>query len=228
MTRKLVIPALFALVACSGSNGISFSARAGSSTSPGAALRPQANDVTLSNGIVLTRLRICLRDIRLEPLGGNTGDDSDDAEIRSGPMVVDLSGTSFTGSQVVTVTNATVKPGAYSEIKLEVHAASQGESTDPAVQAMAAQNASIIVDGTIDGVPFTFVTGVDFTEQFTGNLNIQDGSNLTLDVDPTGWFGGTGSARLDPRVSNSRSQIENNIKGSFEAFEDDDHDGHED
>jgi hypothetical protein len=34
-------------------------------------------------------------------------------------------------------------------------------------------------------------------------------------------------ARLDP-VEANREQIEQNIRGSFQAFQDDDHDGHRD
>jgi hypothetical protein len=55
---------------------------------------------------------------------------------------------------------------------------------------------------------------------------IGDASNLTLNVDAASWFTANGS-RLDPRSESNRSRIEN-IQKSFQAFEDDDHDGRED
>ena len=51
---------------------------------------------------------------------------------------------------------------------------------------------------------------------------------MTLNVDPATWFGGTGSARLDPRVAGNKSAIENNIQASMKLFEDDDRNGQDD
>ncbi len=87
--------------------------------------------------------------------------------------------------------------------------------------------ASIIADGTIDGGAFSFKTAVNDSQRFEGNLVLADGSNLTLDVDPSGRFA-TAGGRLDPRNESNRAQIENNIQASFRAFRDDDHDGRAD
>ena len=56
---------------------------------------------------------------------------------------------------------------------------------------------------------------------------VGESSDLTLIVDVATWFT-SGGSRLDPREEANRSRIENNIQGSFKAFGDDDHDGHED
>ena len=85
----------------------------------------------------------------------------------------------------------------------------------------------LIANGTIDGVDFAFTTAVSAEQKFEGNLVLNAGSNLTLNVDPSTWFTSSG-ARLDPRTESNRSQIENNIQSSFKAFKDDDHDGVED
>src|SRR6266446_4784214 len=63
---------------------------------------------------------------------------------------------------VFPVVDATFTPGTYSEIKLEVH---KPDSTEQGVNAsladMIAAQASIIVNGTIDGAAFQFVTAVN-------------------------------------------------------------------
>jgi uncharacterized phage protein gp47/JayE len=82
-------------------------------------------------------------------------------------------------------------------------------------------------DGTIDGASFSFTSAVTAEQKFEGNVVIGDASNLTLNVDAASWFTANGS-RLDPRSESNRAQIENNIQKSFQAFEDDDHDGHQD
>ena len=52
--------------------------------------------------------------------------------------------------------------------------------------------------------------------------------NVTLNVDPSTWFGGSGTARLDPSVAGNKSAIENNIQSSMKLFEDNDHNGMDD
>ena len=94
---------------------------------------------------------------------------------------------------------------------------------------MAVAQASIIADGTIDTQPFSFVTSVTGQQKFQGSFQVDSGAqNVTLNIDVTGWFGGSGTARLDPNDPSKRSQIENNIQTSFKAFDDDNKDGHAD
>ena len=77
--------------------------------------------------------------------------------------------------------------------------------------------------------PFTFTSALEVEQEFEGTFTLSSGDrNVTLNVDPQTWFGGTGAARLDPRLDASRSQIESNIKLSMKVYEDDDRDGHED
>ena len=202
------------LAGCGGPN-LSVSVRAGA---PGAS----TSALTAGSGIVLTRVRIVIRKIELEQASTSEMD-----EVASGPYLLDLSGAALDGS-VQRVLDATFTPGTYSEIKLEVHKPGSGETAANAdLKEMIDAQASIIADGTIDGAPFSFKTAVDTEQKFEGNLVLTDGSNLTLSVDPTGWFT-SGGARLDPRNESNRSQIENNIQQSFEAFRDDDHDGRDD
>ncbi len=206
MKRVLSLIATLALAACGGGGAqLSLSGRAGSATAVAAS--PAA--LTLSNGITIDRVRIALREVELERASATPNDVADLEEYEAGPFVLDLSGAALNGT-VQQVTVKDVPAGAYREIKFKVHPPSTSDSTDPAVQAMAiaqAGGASIIVGA------FNFTSGPQ---------------NVTLNVDPSSWFGGSGAARLDPRSASNKSAIENNIQNSMKVFEDNDHNGVDD
>lgn len=217
MKAVLAIVLAAGIAGCGGPN-LSVSVRAGSGASVAS-----GNALAAGSGIVLTRVRVVIRKIELEKAGNSEMD-----EVASGPYLLDLSGAALDDGSVARVVDASFEPGTYSEVKLEVHKPESGETAaNASLQEMIDAQASIIADGTIDGAPFSFKTAVNTQQRFEGNVVLSDGSNLTLSVDPTGWFA-SGGARLDPRNGSNRSQIENNIQSSFRAFRDDDHDGHED
>jgi len=217
--RTAIAVALAVVIASCGGQSLSLSVRAG----PPATRAMARSALTVANGIVLNRVRVVIRKVELEKAGTLEMD-----EVASGPYLLDLSGASLDGGGVAKVFEASFTPGTYSEIKLEVHKPENGEiGVNGDLTAMIAANASIIADGTIDGADFTFTTAVSAEQKFEGNLVLNAGSNLTLNVDPSTWFTSSG-ARLDPRTESNRSQIENNIQSSFKAFKDDDEDGVED
>ena len=229
MKRVLSLIAILALAACGGGAQLSLSGRAGSTTAAVAAASPTA--LTLSNGITIDRVRIALREVELERASSTPDDVRDLQEYEAGPFVLDLSGTALNGT-VQQVTIKDVPTGTYREIKFKVHPPSASDSSDAAVQAMAAAQpggASIIVEGQIDGQAYTFLSAVDAEEKFEGNFTFAGGAqNVTLNIDPSMWFGGAGSSRLDPRVAGNKSAIENNIQSSMKLFEDNDHNGMDD
>ena len=214
--RATIAVALAVLIAGCGGQSLSLSVRAG----PPATRTLSRSALAVGNGLVLNRVRVVIRKVELEKAGTLEMD-----EIASGPYLLDLSGTSLDSGGVAKVLETSFTPGTYSEIKLEIHKPEPGEiGVNGDLTAMIAANASIIADGTIDGANFSFATAVSAEQKFEGNLVLNAGSNLTLNVDPSTWF--TSSAgRLDPTVAANRSQIENNIQSSFKAFKDDDHDG---
>jgi hypothetical protein len=219
---KTIIAAILAgtIAGCGGSN-LSLSVRAGAAASTANSATTIAA-LTAGTGITLTRVRIVIRKVEMEKAGTAEMD-----EVASGPYLLDLSGATLDGS-VGKVLDASFTPGTYSEVEFEVHKPQSGETAANAdLKDMIDAQSSILVDGTIDGAPFTFKTAVTAEQKFEGNLVLAAGSNLTLNVDAGSWFTASG-ARLDPRVETNRSQIENNIQSSFKAFKDDDHDGHED
>jgi len=228
MKRTLCLTAIL-LAACSGGGSqLSLSARAGSST---AAAATAPNALTLSNGINIDRVRVAIREVELERASATQNDVADAEEFEAGPFVLDLPSGALNGTVQQIMVND-VPAGTYREVRFKVHPPSTSDSADPAVQAMAtvqSGGASIIVEGQIDGQPFTFLSAVDADERYEGTFTFADGpQNVTLNVDPSGWFGGTGSARLDPRDSANKSAIENNIQASMKVFEDNDRNGQDD
>jgi len=228
MKRVLPLIAILALAACgSGGAQLALSGRAGSAI----ATPSSPTALTLSNGITVDRVRIALREVELERASATPDDLKDLQEFEAGPFVLDLGSTALNGT-VQQVTVQDVPAGTYREIKFKVHAPSATDSTDAAVQAMAsaqAGGASIVVEGQIDGQPYTFLSALDAQQKSEGSFNFTSGAqNMTLNVDPSTWFGGTGTARLDPRVAGNKSAIENNIQSSMKVFEDNDHNGQDD
>jgi hypothetical protein len=214
--RAAIAVGLAAMIASCGGSNLSFSVRSGAP----AALRTA---LAAGTGIDVTRVRVVIRKIELEKAGTLELD-----EIASGPYLLDLDKAALESGKVAPVVNASFVPGDYREIQLDIH---KTDSTEHGVNAslaeMQAKNASIIVNGTIDGANFEFVTALDVEQHYQGTITLKDGSNLTLSVDPSTWFTAAG-ARLDPTNEANRSQIENNIKTSLKAFQDDDHDGKDD
>jgi hypothetical protein len=207
-----------AATACGGGGAqLSLSARAGSTSAVAAA--PTA--LTLSNGIVIDRVRVAIREVELEHASATPDDATDLEEFEAGPFVLDLSSAQLNGT-VQQLMVKDVPAGTYREVKFKVHPPSTSDSTNQAVLDMARAQpggASIIVEGQIDGSPFTFLSAVDAQEQYQGTFTFSSGAqNLTVNLDPSSWFGGTGTARLDPRNQSNRSAIENNIQNSMKVF----------
>jgi hypothetical protein len=97
---------------------------------------------------------------------------------------------------------------------------------------------SVRVEGTFKGTPFVFTSSVNskLEMEFDPPLVIDETTkNATVAIDVRKWFLNSSNAVIDPTTgsqSSNQSQIENNIRRSFHAFEDDDergedhHEGH--
>src|SRR3954462_4553741 len=228
---------LLALAACSSSNNsnVALGARAGTAASTAAApLGQQAQALNTCDGFVITRVRMVLSEVKLEAeqTASDAGSSSGEIEFKSAPSLLDLPQSALDSGTTTQVTVAEVPAGTYHEIKFKIHKISQSEAgSDAGLQAMAAQNASVIVDYTKNGaVPASgpFVSSVDAQQKLEGTFPLTDGDHaLTLNIDASTWFG-TATSCLDPAIANNRSDIENNIQKSLKAYKDDDHDGHED
>jgi hypothetical protein len=233
MNRLIAMAAAALFFACAGQSGapVSFSVTTAHPTAAASAL-------VVAGNIDIQRVRLNIGRLKLEgpasaavapaAVAASSDGGSDDfdggsdggagqageVELRQGPFVVDLDAAALSGA-VTKVFDADVPAGTYREFRFEIF-------PGPGLG-----NASLIVDGTIDGQPFTFTSSLAAAQKKEGSFVVGSGSaNITLAFDPALWFG-TAGARLDPRSETNRAAIEANVRGSLDVFQDDDRSGHE-
>lgn len=176
-------------------------------------------------GVEVERVRMVVSAIEVE-----RGDEQNEVEFEAGPYLLDLSGAALEGG----VTAQFVSPapaGTYDELEFEVRRLEGEMPTDEGLQEMFTRGASIILDGTVNGTPFSFESDIDEKWELEGTFEIGGagaGDNVTLNIDPTGWFLGADGSPLDPNNPEHEDQIEQNIHNSVEAYDDDDSDGDDD
>lgn len=234
-----IAPAVaLAATACGGSRTAGRMSVAATAVAP--ATPSAGGALELGQGITVTRVRLAVASVKLEaggdaggepaPSGGAGGGDDGishaatehgssgdgDAEARVGPFTVDLSGDALAGG-VRRVFDGDVPAGAYRELAIEIAPVDAG-----ALSTMGGR--SVIVDGTLDGAPFTFSSALRAVQKAEGAFTVAaDGasSRVTLSVDPHGWFAGP-DRRLDPTSEADRATIEANVAASIRVSRDDD------
>jgi len=192
------------------------------------------------NELIITRAAIVLREIELERVSDDACDpvaaDHHGCEkFEIGPVLVDLP---LDGNveQVLTVEPDT---GTYDEIEFELHKVSGGDPEDAAFRAAYPDmvGTSIRIQGSYNGQPFSYETDINDEQEYdlVPPIVIDEMTtslNVTLLIDLNSWFRDLAGNLIDPRSANeggpNESVVNENIKQSFEAFEDDDHDGEDD
>jgi hypothetical protein len=246
--RVWPIAALALVGACSDSGGPSSQAQmnfnvatqAAPAASAGASLAVVGTPETFTDGtntLIITGVQLVLREIELHRVGV-TADctaaaDDDCEELEIGPVLVDLPLGTPGAARTFSVGLA---PGTYDRVEFEVHKASS--SSDAAfLQANPDfQDVSVRVTGTYNGQDFSYSGRFDTEMEFNlvPPLTVADASpaDLTLFASLDSWFRDQGGALLDPATANqgglNESLVEQNIKTSLDAFEDEDHDGRDD
>ncbi len=230
------------LSACGNSERVKvgLSTRVGSARGAQAVAAKSAQQLEPAAGITLERVRLSVRELELEYEGddrddGRDDDDDqwdlpDDDEQRLGPILIDLSADDLNG-RIVPVGDLRVAPGVFDEIEFDIGKLTVAQAgQDAALRELAELGASMVIDGHIDGQPFSFVTSVRMEQEREARFEVKDGQapNITLNIDPTGWFIDGNGQRLDPRDASARATIEDNLRRSIDAFDDDDLDGDED
>lgn len=180
-------------------------------------------------GIDLSRARVSVRRLRVEAKAApdaGTKDGDGEVKIAEGPLLIDVSGDKLAGALENLVTT-NIPAGSYDQLKVDVH------RVDPPApkgfEDLVSQRASIILDGTVDGKAFTFVSGLEAELELETTFTVGAGAtNITLNLDASKWFVAADGTRLDPNDPANKSAIEGNIRASFRAFQDDDEDGVED
>ncbi len=240
-------------LACSKKSGSSLSVSAKSTAQ---ATAPSGGSLDLGDGLLVQRIRIAVEKIGLETSqdgsdansgsgasatlvaadqssggdpAGSTGETESD-EVRVGPCLIDLTGDKLTSGSnaLVPVCSADVPAGTYEELEVAIGPVAAADAGG--VAGLADMNGnSVIVEGTFNGTAFSFQSALEMTQKSETPLTVggSSGNNVTITLDPTGWFKGSAGV-LDPTATGNQQSIEANIAASIQAFEDDDMDGLED
>lgn len=241
MNPRAAALALVLLGACSdglaptGDGTVSLSVGA---TRSGPSLSVVAGDTIRAGGntLALERVQIVLREIELKRLDHDAcdsiaGDDDGCEEFETGPLLVELP----LDGNVASVLSVAIDSGTYGELEFEIHKPSDDDQQD--LDFLSAHpdfaDIAIRVTGTFNGTPFVFETDrnaeqeIDLVPPLVITENT-GATNVTLRVDVRTWFM-VGGTLVDPQTANkggvNEGAVTDNVKNSFEAFEDRDRDG---
>jgi hypothetical protein len=250
MQRTLIAIGLAAgLAACSDGAGpgddatvsLSFTTRAGAAAAASGFSASVMADTLVdgANTLVITKAEVVLREIELEREDSDGCDSmmSDDGceEFETGPILVDLP----LDGRVDTEVTIAPPAGTYDELEFEFHKVSNDDPEDAQFRADHPHmvGKSIRVEGTFNGTTFVYESDLDVEQEFdlADPIVVTDTAaavNVTVLLNLNQWFRDGSGNLLDPATGNTggmnESLIKENIKNSIEAFEDDDHDGHDD
>lgn len=173
---------------------------------------------------------------------GDNGTAESDAEgceeIKAGPVFVSLPlGTTAINALV----NVSAPAGQYDKLEFKIHAPKLPKDSTFLKANPGFAGVSIQVTGTFSHAgtrtQFTYTTALEAGEEVGIDppivVDASGTANVTLRFDLSTWFAGPGGIGLvDPATGNSgganEQLIQENIKSSINAFEDDNHDGHDD
>lgn len=240
----LGVAGVLTLAACSDSGPdltprveFSLATKAAPSAAPGLMAAPAASETyTDASGdtLVIDSVFVVVRKLELKRTAAIACDSlssSEDGceELELGPFLVDLP----LGTGADHQFTVAIDTGSYSKVEFEVHKAESGDTAFLAAHP-GYNGVSIRVVGKFNGTPFTYTTGLDVEQEieFATPVVVGEGpTSFTLFVDISTWFK-NGADLVDPASAmgggGNVSLVHENIQNSFQTFEDDDHDGHDD
>ena len=200
-------------------------------------------DVTIGAGtssLVITKAQLLARRIELAPAGAaacagtESGDDDSSggdgcAEVETGPTLIDLPLDATTKTSI----SAAVPAGTYRALEMRIGPITSGNRSSSAflVAHPEFKDVSVHIEGTYNGQAFVFTAPVNASVElaFSAPVTVDaNNPNVTIAIDIASWFSDGSGGTLDPSKSANAPSIAANIARSFHAFEDDDHDGHDD
>ncbi len=163
-----------------------------------------------------------------EATGNNNDNHEDNCEqVDVGPVLVELP---LDGTTIM-IANSAITDGSYTGLQAELEAVTpedQGATTFLAAHPDWKGVSVLVTDPT--GAPI-FKSSVEakIEMQFPSPITVQSNTlNLTIAVDVASWFKDASGAVIDPTKPANAEAINANIRKSFRAFGDDDHDGLDD
>jgi hypothetical protein len=230
-------PLAVALAACNSTSPTTQSFSVSTTTK---VLTPAGSSSATSGGsLTLSAAQVVLRKIELAPVGttcaseterddaartSSAVQEADDAAVEQGnqdasceglelgPLTVNLP----LDASTKVILDALVPAGTYTGVKAQLDAVTvSGVFTDAA--------------GMAHSFAFTSTGHAEVEIQFPTSITVgPTTSNVTVTVDVAGWFKDASGAVLDPADPANLGTINRNIRRSFRAFGDDDHDGVDD
>ena len=190
-----------------------------------------------TNTLVVSGVQLVLREIELHKSGVVSecaaALDDDCAELEVGPVLVDLPlGTP--GS--VRAFNVALEPGSYDRVEFELHKPSTSSDAAFVAAHPDLDGVSVRVTGTFNGQEFTYTGDLNEEQEFDllPELTVAESgmADLTLYASLDSWFRDSAGTLVDPVSANdggpNQGLVEQNIKSSLDAFEDENHDGRDD
>jgi hypothetical protein len=163
-------------------------------------------------------------------------DDDRCHELETGPTLVDLP----TDNSVVSVLSLQLPAGTYRALEAKIRPVRTDDNGGSAFLTAHPEfaNASVRVEGTFDGTPFTYTGSPNASLELRFDPPITVGSTattVTVHVSIDRWFANGSGNLVDPATANAgganEQLVRDNVRRSFHAFEDNEHhgdDGHGD
>lgn len=239
--------ALLALGACSDSTAptggqvaMSFAARA--DVTSGAATTTSGGTVIVSgtDTLVLTSARLVIDEMELTrgasgecttEMNANTVEVTEDcAELKTGPQLVDLP----MNGAVSAALSVSLPAGSYRSLEMKMRQAAVDADAAFLAAHPEMNGITVLVTGTYKGQPFTWKGNVEAELEldFLPPMVVDGAGNFTVNLDVARWFRSSTGAIIDPATAGVGQEnfqyVAQNIRASFEVFEDDDHDGLDD
>jgi hypothetical protein len=231
---------------------VSFSAvsstGASASSSPATAATRVLSITSGSDVLTITNLQLVVARLELQRAGATcastaaAGDDDMDehecAELELAPTVIDIP----VDGTIVSALNTAIPAGTYSALEAKirpVRADGGGDHGRGSSSFLTAHpdlaGVSVRVTGTFNGTPFTYTGApkVEVERVFDPPFSVDaTHPNLTVNADLSNWFKSQSGALIDPATATAGSAngviVSDNIRRSFKAFRDGDHDGRDD
>ena len=242
LTVSLSLVIALGVLGCAntGPNGAVSLSFAGASASVTAAPAMFSSPATSSAGdvLIITKAEVVLRKVELKAVENSSCDvtptPSTCEEFQSGPIRLQIP----TTPGAVTQVSLPIPVGTYTGVEFNIHKVSSGDSAEAAFRAANPDliGKSIVVTGTFNGNPFTYVSSMDVEQELSlvPNLVISGATtstNLTVRVTLGDWFKTSSGTLIDPNTANegqpNEGLVNSNIQRSMKAFEDKDKDGNE-